>query len=181
MNDYNKKDAVPDTPKPQNNPNDFDLEDDPLADKPTPVSATTTPSKPISTELDLDEEDSKKGLFGKKSEPKAEPKPEPKPEPKTTSTKADIPKATLDSVILNNAIVRSCYMNEHKDKGTIPKNVSMEFTLQPNGSVTTASITSGPYVGTPFEGCLRTAFKTMKFPISGLSSPTKVQYNLIVN
>jgi hypothetical protein len=131
--------------------------------------------------LDLDEEDSKKGLFGKKSEPKAEPKPEPKPEPKTTSTKADIPKATLDSVILNNAIVRSCYMNEHKDKGTIPKNVSMEFTLQPNGSVTTASITSGPYVGTPFEGCLRTAFKTMKFPISGLSSPTKVQYNLIVN
>ena len=178
MQDYNQKeDAKEAPPKQQKNDNEFDLEDDPLADRPAPVSNTTTPSKPIATDLDLDEEDSKKGFFGKKSEPK----PEPKPEPKSAPTKADIPKATLDSVILPNAIVRSCYMNEHKDKGTIPKSVSMEFTLQPNGSVTTASITSGPYVGTSFEGCLRTAFKTMKFPISGLSSPTKVQYNLIVN
>ena len=125
-----------------------------------------------------DEEEEKKGLFGRKD--KEESKPEKKPAAKPKSDiKVDIPTNVLDIIIRNNKNVKACYGQVRAETGTFPKSIDVMFTLQPTGKVSSAYIASGPYVGSKFEGCMRAAFKGMTFPTFDKdASPQTLKYNL---
>jgi len=128
-------------------------------------------------DLGLDDEEEKKGLFARKDK---EDKPEPKPVAKASGDiKVDIPQNVLDIIIRNNADVKNCYKQERAETGTFPRSLDVTFTLQPTGKVNSAYISSGPYVGSKFEGCIRAAFKGMTFPsFDKNASPQTLKYNL---
>ena len=161
-------------------PSSVGNDDEPLdqASRPSDVVAPSDPDELLEDDLDLDgfddlgldDEEEKKGLFGRKdkNESKSAPKPEKKPEPKPKSSgkKVNVEQHILDIIIRNNKDVKSCYAQVRAETGTFPKVTDVMFTLQPTGKVSSAYIASGPYVGSKFEGCLRAAFKGMTFPTS---------------
>jgi hypothetical protein len=192
-NNYlNSKDASPSNKSTGSTASEdsFDLGDD--FDAPSRPSDLTPPSEPkevLDDDLDLDgfddlgldeDEEDKKGLFGRKD--KEEPKSEPKPEPKASASsdiKVDIPTSVLDIIIRNNKDVKGCYVQQRSETGTFPKSTDVMFTLQPHGKVSSAYIASGPYVGSKFEGCLRSAFKGMTFPpFDSNAKPQTLKYTL---
>lgn len=128
-------------------------------------------------DLGMDDDEEKKGLFGRKDK---EDTPEPKAEPKASGDiKVDIPQNVLDIIIRNNADVKNCYKQERAETGSFPRSLDVTFTLQPTGKVSSAYISSGPYVGSKFEGCIRAAFKGMTFPgFDKNASPQTLKYNL---
>lgn len=156
----------------------------------TPVVASVEPEEDLDEGFDVDgfddlglddEPEEKKGLFGRRD--KEETAPAPKPEAKPASSGSGIPTSVLDIIIRNNKDVKGCYIQQRKETGSMPSNVKIMFTLQPvsAGSKTTtvssAYIASGPYVGSKFEGCLRSAFKKMSFP-SDNTTPQTLSYTL---
>ena len=96
-----------------------------------------------------------------------------------SDVKVDIPTNLLDIIIRNNKNVKGCYVQVRAETGTFPKSIDVMFTLQPTGKVSSASIASGPYVGSKFEGCVRAAFKGMTFPTFDKdASPQTLKYTL---
>lgn len=158
----------------------------------TPVVASAEPKEELDDDFDMDgfddlglddEPEEKKGLFGRRDKEEEEVAPAPKPEAKPVSSGSGIPTSVLDIIIRNNKDVKGCYIEQRKETGSMPSNVKIMFTLQPvsGGSKTTtvssAYIASGPYVGSKFEGCLRSAFKKMSFP-SDNTTPQTLSYTL---
>ena len=160
---------------------------DEASSRPSDLEAPTEPNDLLDDDLDLDgfddlgldEEEEKKGLFGRK-EKSEEPKPGKKPAAKPKSDiNVDIPTNVLDIIIRNNKDVKGCYGQVRAETGTFPKSIDVMFTLQPTGKVSSAYIASGPYVGSKFEGCMRAAFKGMTFPtFDQAASPQTLKYNL---
>ena len=157
----------------------------------TPVVASTEPREDLDDDLDMDgfddlglddEVEEKKSLFARRDK-EEEAAPAPKPEAQPVSSGSGIPTSVLDIIIRNNKDVKGCYIEQRKETGSMPSNVKIMFTLQPvsGGSKTTtvssAYIASGPYVGSKFEGCLRSAFKKMSFP-SDNTTPQTLSYTL---
>jgi predicted Zn finger-like uncharacterized protein len=158
----------------------------------TPVVASAEPKEDLDDDFDMDgfddlglddEPEEKKGLFGRRDKEEEEVAPAPKPKAEPVSSGSGIPTSVLDIIIRNNKDVKGCYIQQRKETGSMPSNVKIMFTLQPvsGGSKTTtvssAYIASGPYVGSKFEGCLRSAFKKMSFP-SDNTTPQTLSYTL---
>ena len=124
-------------------------------------------------DLGLDDEpEEKKGRFARKEKEEAKPKP-------AADVKVDIPTSVLDIIIRNNKDVKGCYIQQRKETGSFPSSVKVIFTLQPNGKVSSAYISDGPYVGSKFEVCLRSAFKGMTFPpFDSNAKPQSLSYTL---
>lgn len=130
-------------------------------------------------DLDLDAEEEKKSRFSRKvEETNTEPKVEANKEA-TASKNVEIPQSVMDIIIRNNKGVKGCYVSHRSEHGSFPKKVEVLFTLQPSGKVSQAYIAEGPYVGSKFESCLRSAFKGMTFPAFDASSkPQSLRYTL---
>ncbi len=154
-----------------------------LDDRDEEVELDAIPDEPIEDfedlgddfgDLGLDEEpEDKKGRFARKE------KDESKPEVKAADIKVDIPTSVLDIIIRNNKDVKGCYIQQRKETGSFPSSVKVIFTLQPNGKVSSAYISDGPYVGSKFEICLRAAFKGMTFPpFDTKAKPQSLSYTL---
>lgn len=167
---------------------EYNFDDEPVANnRPSDTTRITDPDEGLDEDLGFDEfddlgldepEDDKKGLFGRKD--KDEKKEEPAPKASASSeVKVDIPVSVLDIIIRNNKDVKGCYVQERSETGTFPKSIDVMFTLQPHGKVSSAYIASGPYVGSKFEGCIRSAFKKMTFPpFDSSAKPQTLKYNL---
>ena len=175
-------------PKETSDNNDFESDLDDAPSRPSDVEAPVEPNDLSDDDLDLDgfddlglddEEEEKKGLFGRKEKSEAS-KPEKKQAAKPKSeVKVDIPTNVLDIIIRNNKDVKGCYSQVRAETGTFPKSIDVMFTLQPTGKVSSAYIASGPYVGSKFEGCMRAAFKGMTFPTFDKdANPQTLKYNL---
>ena len=160
---------------------------DEKSSRPSDVTAPAEPKELLDDDLDLDgfddlglddEEEEKKGLFGRKDKEESKPEKKPAAKPKN-DIKVDIPTNVLDIIIRNNKNVKACYGQVRAETGTFPKSIDVMFTLQPTGKVSSAYIASGPYVGSKFEGCMRAAFKGMTFPtFDKEASPQTLKYNL---
>ena len=176
--------------KPKSKPREIDSEyevDDAVPSRPNDVPTPSEPTELLEDDLDLDgfddlglddEEEEKKGLFGRKEKEESKPDKKAAAKPKS-DIKVDIPTNVLDIIIRNNKNVKACYGQVRAETGTFPKSVDVMFTLQPTGKVSSAYIASGPYVGSKFEGCMRAAFKGMTFPTFDKdASPQTLKYNL---
>ncbi len=103
--------------------------------------------------------------------PKAEPAPKPKAAP--VAAKAEAPASAspdtrvIDTMMKSNKGVKLCFIREQKSSGTLPSGVKVKLTIQPSGSVSSASIPSGEYAGTDFDACLSGAVKAINFPPFG--------------
>ena len=111
-------------------------------------------------------------------EPKPRPKPAPEPEPEPDGgddQMESVPMEVIDVMLRNNIEVKRCFFKHKKDTGTLPKRVDVRFTLESNGSVTTAGITQADFAGTDLDRCLSRSIKEIQFPSS--SSPvTKITF-----
>ena len=90
--------------------------------------------------------------------------------PTTTTTTATAAAATgvsttvIDTMMRSNKSVKNCFITEKNESGTLPSGVKVKFTIQPSGKVSSATIPSGDYQGTAFDGCLSGAVKSISFP-----------------
>ena len=66
-------------------------------------------------------------------------------------------------MLRSNKAVKTCFINEMHDAGSVPKGVKVKLTIDPSGKVSKAS-TQGDYSGTPFDSCLGSAIKAITFP-----------------
>ncbi len=176
-----KPNAVADEPE-------YNFDDEPVpSNRPTDTTRVADPDEDLNEDLGFDEfedlgldepEDDKKGLFGRKEKDEKKEKPAPTASA-SSEVKVDIPVSVLDIIIRNNKDVKGCYVQERSETGTFPKSIDVMFTLQPHGKVSSAYIASGPYVGSKFEGCIRSAFKKMTFPpFDASAKPQTLKYNL---
>jgi hypothetical protein len=67
-------------------------------------------------------------------------------------------------MIKSNKAVKSCFINQRAETGELPKGVKVKMSIQSSGKVSSASIPSGDWQGTPFDSCLSGAVKSIQFP-----------------
>ena len=73
-----------------------------------------------------------------------------------------IPTTVIDIQIRNNKNIKACFLAHKKSTGELPS-VTMRFTLEPNGSVSSASLREPAYQGTALESCLSGSVKMIDF------------------
>jgi predicted Zn finger-like uncharacterized protein len=100
-------------------------------------------------------------------------------EEKSQPAATSIPFKVIEIIIVNNKSVKRCYLSHRQKTGDLPKNIEVLFTVQPSGRVSQAYIAQGPYVGSSFESCIRSAFKSMSFPeFDKNAKPQSLRYKL---
>lgn len=72
----------------------------------------------------------------------------------------------IDVMLRNNLDVKKCFFDVYQSTGALPPRVDVGFTLMPTGSVTGVGIRQAQYKGTPLEGCLGSAIRSVAFPPS---------------
>ncbi|MFZ5476250.1 MAG: AgmX/PglI C-terminal domain-containing protein [Myxococcota bacterium] len=92
------------------------------------------------------------------------PPPEPAPAPAPKAAATGVSTTVIDTMIRSNKGVKTCFINEKAESGDLPRGVKVRLTIQPTGKVSSASIPSGDWAGTPFDSCLSGAVKGITFP-----------------
>ena len=80
----------------------------------------------------------------------------------SSSGQKTIPTTVIDIQIRNNKNIKACFLAHKKSTGELPS-VTLRFTLEPNGSVSAASIREPAYQGTALESCLSGSVKMIDF------------------
>jgi len=80
----------------------------------------------------------------------------------TSSGQKTIPTTVIDIQIRNNKNIKACFLAHKKSTGELPS-VTLRFTLEPAGSVSSASIRETAYQGTALESCLSGSVKMIDF------------------
>jgi predicted Zn finger-like uncharacterized protein len=81
----------------------------------------------------------------------------------SSSGQKTIPTTVIDIQIRNNKNIKACFLAHKKSTGELPS-VTMRFTLEPEGSVSSASLREPAYQGTALESCLSGSVKMIAFP-----------------
>ena len=87
-----------------------------------------------------------------------------RPEDLEKETPQRLPKDLIDTLLNNNKPIKKCFLSERSRNKELPNNVKIIFTVGSSGVVKSMYITSGKYVGSVFEVCLRSALKQLSFP-----------------
>jgi predicted Zn finger-like uncharacterized protein len=80
----------------------------------------------------------------------------------SSSGQKTIPTTVIDIQIRNNKNIKACFMAHKKSTGELPS-VTLRFTLEPDGSVSAASLREVAYQGTALESCLSGSIKLIDF------------------
>jgi predicted Zn finger-like uncharacterized protein len=78
------------------------------------------------------------------------------------SKQTTIPTTVIDIQIRNNKNIKACFLAHKKSTGELPS-VTLRFTLEPDGSVSSASIREAAYQGSALESCLSGSIKMIDF------------------
>ncbi len=73
-----------------------------------------------------------------------------------------IPTTVIDIQIRNNKNIKACFLAHKKSTGELPS-VTLRFTLEPDGSVSSASLREAAYQNTALESCLSGSIKMIDF------------------
>ena len=66
-------------------------------------------------------------------------------------------------MIRNNKNIKSCFLAHKKTHGELPS-VTLRFTVQPTGKVSSAALREAAYQGSSLESCLSGSIKLIAFP-----------------
>lgn len=80
----------------------------------------------------------------------------------TSTGQKTIPTTVIDIQIRNNKNIKACFLAHKKSTGELPS-ITLRFTLEPSGSVSSASIREPAYQGTALESCLSGSIKMIDF------------------
>jgi hypothetical protein len=69
----------------------------------------------------------------------------------------------IDIQLRNNKNVKSCFVAYKQTTGELPR-VTLRFTLEPTGRVSSGSLREANYQGTSLESCLVGSVKMIDFP-----------------
>jgi hypothetical protein len=67
-------------------------------------------------------------------------------------------------MIKSNKGVKTCFVQQRNETGELPHGVKVKLSIQTSGKVSSASIPSGDFKGTPFDECLSGAVRSIQFP-----------------
>jgi hypothetical protein len=69
----------------------------------------------------------------------------------------------IDIQIRNNKNIKACFLAHKQTSGSLPS-VTLRFTIEPDGRVTSGSIRETEFQGTSLESCLVGSVKLIEFP-----------------
>jgi len=74
-----------------------------------------------------------------------------------------VPASVIDIQLRNDGGLKACFLDHPSSTGQLPR-VTLAFTLDARGAVTTASLEEPDYQGSALEGCLVGSLGRIAFP-----------------